>query len=419
MVKIFRFFGIRPRKEEAAEIASVPYDVVSREEAQDLIKQNPKTFLQVIRSDAEFPRTSSYDDGVYFRARENLDGMMAEELFVWDSKPCMYLYRVKQGGALYTGLVTCIGTEEYVQNRIRRHEHTRYDKEADRSRHIDVTNANTGLVVLLYRDLGNLFSYIESLIPSHEPDAMVKTPQGVVHELFVISDNDGLARLEACFADVDSLYIADGHHRAKSAVNVAELRRARGTISPDSERFMAILFAANRVKIHGYSRLITDLGSYSHDTFLDALSAKFSVRKYGEIDDTVFCIPPLHEFSRPHHVIHMYFDGIWYELARPVANSDDLVGSLDVTVLQDEVLGSMLGIQDPRSDPRLQYLGGARFLSDLEERVDSGEFMVAFSLQPVSIETVLQIADQGGVMPPKSTWFEPKLLSGLVLHSLE
>ncbi len=419
-MKIYQFSGIRPKKSEAGRIASVPYDVVSTEEARTAIVNNPVSFLRVIRSDAELSGVAPDDDRVYELARRNLDSMVAEGLLEQDPEPGMYLYRVKEGGNIFTGLVACIDVDDYTENRIKRHEHTRYDKEEDRTRHIDATNANTGLVVLLYRDIGEIFSYISSLVPSREPDGLVKTETGMVHELFYISDPEKLGRISELFEDVDSLYIADGHHRAKSAVSVAQRRRDRGeAVGPETRRFMAVLFAENRVIIHGYSRLLTDLGGYSPDAFLTALKEYFEVQPYGEIDDTVYRIPPLRESASPQHVIHMYLGGKWYELSRPVEQVSDLIGSLDVSVLQKLVLEGMLGIKDPRGDPRLQYLGGARPLSDLESRVNSGEAAVAFSMQPVSVETVLAIADEGGVMPPKSTWFEPKLLSGLVSHMLD
>jgi uncharacterized protein (DUF1015 family) len=419
MVRIHRFSALRPGKDDVAQIASVPYDVVTTGEAKDLIEQNPRSFLRVIRSDAELIDVAPDDDMVYARAKANLDAMIDKGMLVRDDSPSLYVYRVKEGGNIYTGLVACLETEDYAENRIRRHEHTRYDKEEDRTRHIDTTNANTGLVVLLYRDSGAIFTTIAALIQHREPDATVKTAKGEVHEIFRIADPGALAEIEGMFSGVESLYIADGHHRAKSAVNVAERRMEAGSLTTEAERFIGVLFAEQRVKIHGYSRLVRDIGSYTPETFLDGLSSIFTVTPYGEIDDTVFRIPPLHEFEAPTHVIHMYLQGRWFELSCPVRDAANPIGSLDVSILQGEVLEGMLGITDPRGDRRLQYLGGNRPLSDLEERVDGGEYILAFSVQPVHVETVLGIADEGGVMPPKSTWFEPKLLSGLVLHTLD
>lgn len=419
MVKIFSFPAIRPAAKDAGEIASVPYDVVSKTEAMECIERHPDSFMKVIRPDAALPDAPAESEEVYAEAKNNLESMIRNGLLVRDGKPGIYLYRVKQGGSIYTGFVANVSVDDYLNDRIKKHELTRYDKEIDRTTHIDVTNTHTGLVVLLYRDPGDVFHYIESLIPEGGPDSIVKAENGVVHEVFRISGGEELKKITAMFEDIDALYIADGHHRAKSSVNVAMKRRENGTITEEAERFMAVIFAENRVKIHGYSRLVTDLGRYDPDSFINALREKFTIQKYGEIDGTVFRIPPLRETETPRHVFHMYIKGEWYELSCPVENPEDTIGSLDVSVLQKKVMEDMLGIDDPRGDPRLQYLGGARPLSDLESRVKSGEFAVAFSMQPVKVETVLKIADEGSIMPPKSTWFEPKLLSGLTLHSLD
>jgi len=419
MVKIFSFPAIRPAAKDAGDIASVPYDVVSKKEAIECIEKHPDSFMRVIRSDAVLPDAPEESQEIYEEAKKTLKAMINDGLLVKDDKPGIYLYRVKQGGSIYTGFVANVSVDDYLDDKIKKHELTRYDKEIDRTTHIDVTNTQTGLIVLLYRDPGDVFRYIESLIPESGPDSIVKADNGVVHEVFVISDEEQVGKIISMFEAIDALYIADGHHRAKSSVNVATKRRVEGTITKEAERFMAIIFAENRVKIHGYSRLVTDLGEYTPESFIKALEDKFEIKKYGEIDDTVFRIPPLKDPGVPRHVLHMYISGEWYELSCPVENPEDTIGSLDVSVLQKTVMEGMLGIQDPRGDPRLQYLGGARPLSDLEKRVDGGEFALAFSMQPVEVESVLRIADEGNIMPPKSTWFEPKLLSGLTLHTLD
>lgn len=419
MVKIFSFKAFRPPAEEAQQIASVPYDVVTTDESRAALGENPQSFLQVIRSEATLSAdTDPAAPVVYETAAANLQKMIDDGLLMQDAEPGIYLYRVKQGGSIYTGFVANVSVDDYRDNKIKRHEHTRYDKEEDRTRHIDTTNMHTGLVVLLYRDPGEIFPYIASLIPEGAPDGVAKSG-GAVHEVFRIADADAIGKMQEMFAGVDAFYIADGHHRAKSSVNVADKRSEEGRLTPESERFMAVIFAENRVKIHGYSRLVRDLGDYTPETFMAGLSEHFTVKPYGEIDDTVYCIPPLVESEGPVHVVHMYVGGVWYELSRAGDAGADRIASLDVSVIQKTVLEGMLGITDPRGDPRLQYLGGARPLRDLQDRVDSGEFIVAFSMQPVHVDDVLGIADDGGVMPPKSTWFEPKLLSGLVLHSLE
>ena len=420
MVQIFSFKAFRPPSAEAQQIASVPYDVVSTDESRAVLAENPQSFLQVIRSEATLPiDTDPAAPVVYETATANLGKLIDEGLLIQDDEPGIYLYRVKQGGHLYTGFVANVSVDDYRDNKIKRHEHTRYDKEEDRTRHIDTTDMHTGLVVLLYRDPGEIFPYVSSLIAEGAPDGVAKTGAGDVHEVFRIADAEAISTLQEMFAGVDAFYIADGHHRAKSSVNVADKRSKEGRFTPESGRFMAIILAENRVKIHGYSRLLRDIGDYTPDTFMAGLSEIFSVKPYGEIEDTVFCIPPLAESAVPVHVMHMYMGGAWYELSCPVDTAADRIASLDVSLLQKTVLEGMLGITDPRGDPRLQYLGGARPLRDLQDRVDSGEFTVAFSMQPVRVDDVLGIADEGGVMPPKSTWFEPKVLSGLVLHSLK
>ncbi|MGA2917831.1 DUF1015 domain-containing protein [Methanoregula sp.] len=420
MVKIYRFAGVRPVPSAAPEIAAVPYDVVTAEEARVAIAKNPKSFLRVSRSDAELPGIPPHDDRVYQRAHENFEALKRDGLMKQDTEPGLYLYRVQQGGDTFLGLCCCLDVDDYRKNNIRRHEQTRYDKEEDRTRHIEAVKAHNGPVVLLYRNSGDLFSSIESQVAKKQPVAEVRTEQGILHQIFRITDPDVLSRLEHRFSSVPALYIADGHHRAKASVNLADRIIAAGRI-PDPEvcRFMGVMFAHDRVKIHGYSRLLTDLGSYTPETFLETLKKSFAVQPYGALDGCGYNIPPKIVRPERYHVVHVYLSGKWYECTRPIAPSVSPLEALDVAVLQTHVLEGMLGITDPRGDTRLQYLGGARPVSDLQKLVDSGEFKLAFAMQPVRVETVLSIADAGGVMPPKSTWFEPKLLSGLVIHTFD
>jgi uncharacterized protein (DUF1015 family) len=421
VVRIYRFAGVRPDRSAAQEIAAVPYDVVTAEEARDIIMKNPLSFLRVSRPDAELPDISPYDDRIYERARTNFETLTSDGLMLADPEPGMYLYRVRQDGETFLGLCCCLDVDDYRSNRIRRHEQTRYDKEKDRTRHIEATKTHNGPVVLLYRDTCSTFAFIESLVSQNAvPDAEVHTDRGELHQIFRITDSSALARLEKAFDAVPSLYIADGHHRAKAAVNVADRRVSSGG-KADGEviRFMGVMFAHNRVKIHGYSRLLTDLGAYTPEAFLTKLKSCFDVREYGDVDGSGYNIQPAIANPENFHVIHLYFMGKWWECTRPADPAVPALEALDVAVLQKHVLEGMLGITDPRGDARLQYLGGARPVADLEELVDKGEYVLAFAMQPVRVETVLSIADAGGVMPPKSTWFEPKLLSGLVVHSFE
>ena len=421
MVKIYRFSGVRPVPEAAPEIAAVPYDVVTADEARAIIAKNPKSFLRVSRPDAELPDIPPHDDRVYQRAREMFVSLEQKGLLKKDSTPGMYLYRVQQDGDTFLGLCCCLDVDDYRNNCIRRHELTRYDKEEDRTRHIETVKAHNGPVVLLYRDNEGLFSFIESQVAHNKPPvAEVHTGQGAIHQIFRIADPEVLAVLERRFASVPALYIADGHHRAKASVNLADRIIASGR-KPDDEvcRFMGVIFAHDRVKIHGYSRLLLDLGTHTPESFLKKLGDYFTVKPYGNVDGRGYNIPPKVAGPGTYHVVHLYLAGTWYECTRPRAPGATPLEALDVAVLQKHVLEDMLGITDPRGDARLQYLGGARPVADLEKLVDDGTYQLAFAMQPVRVETVLSIADAGGIMPPKSTWFEPKLLSGLVIHSFD
>jgi uncharacterized protein (DUF1015 family) len=420
MVRIYRFAGVRPESSEAQAIAAVPYDVVTAEEARSIIARNPESFLRVSRPDAELPELSPYDDRIYARAKENFLSLLSSGQMKKDREPGMYLYRVKQGGDMFLGLCCCLDVDDYRKNRIRRHEQTRYDKEEDRTRHIEATKAHNGPVVLLYRDTDNLFSSIESLIETSLPVAEVTSEQGAIHQIYRVVDAAALTKLESLFSAVPSLYIADGHHRAKAAVNVADRRAAAGKpVSGEVSRFLGVMFAHNRVKIHGYSRLLTDIGSHTPTSFMDSVNTCFSLDEYGPVDGNGYNIPPKIASPEKFHVMHLYIGGKWYECTRPVDTCAASLEALDVAVLQKLVLEPMLGITDPRGDSRLQYLGGARPVADLEKLVDDGKYKLAFAMQPVRVGTVMAIADAGGVMPPKSTWFEPKLLSGLVVHTFD
>ncbi|MEN6442738.1 MAG: DUF1015 family protein [Methanoregula sp.] len=421
MVKIFPFAGVRPAPLEAAAIAAVPYDVVTAEEAREIIRQNPDSFLRVSRSDAELPDIPPHDDRVYQRAHDNFAALISCGRLRRDAASSFYVYRVRQNGETFVGLCCGLDVEDYRTNRIRRHEHTRYDKEEDRTRHIEAVKAHNGPVVLLYRDADSLFSFVESLVPpTKKPDAEVATTEGGIHQIFCITDPQDLTRLEDLFSSVPSLYIADGHHRAKAAVNVADRRRAAGLpVEGDVSRFMGVLFAHDRVRIHGYSRLLTDIGSFTPESFMTHIGKFFEVRACGTVDNTGYNIAPKVASPEKYHIIHMYLGGTWYECTRPIDTRAAPLETLDVAVLQKFVLEGMLNITDPRGDARLQYLGGARPVADLERLIDEGKFTVAFAMQPVRVETVLDVADANNVMPPKSTWFEPKLLSGLVIHTFD
>jgi uncharacterized protein (DUF1015 family) len=414
MVRIFPFAAVRPGRVAAPQVAAVPYDVVTADEARVVISGNPMSFLRVSRPDAELPEIPPTDPLVYSTARKRFIALQESGVFARDPGPGMYVYRVVTKAGTFTGLCCCLPVDDYESGVIRRHEQTRYDKEEDRTRHIDAVNAHTGPVVLIYRDTADLSGLISSLA-SGQPEAEVCWTDGSVHQVYRILDAGILSRLDRQFSNVKRLYIADGHHRAKSAANVAKQRRAAGREIGEADRFMGVLFADSGVRIHGYSRLVRDLGGRTAGEFMQEVAGSCSVVPYGSVDHGAFQIPP--RTDRP-HVFHMYLNQTWYECALPDSDGSDLIRSLDVSLLQHQVLERILGIGDPRGDARLQYLGGARPVADLEAMVDRGDYAVAFSMQPVLVETVLSIADADGIMPPKSTWFEPKLLSGLVVHTL-
>jgi uncharacterized protein (DUF1015 family) len=419
MVQVHPFAGVRPAAAHEQAIPSVPYDVVSAAEARAILEENPLSFLSVIRPDVDLPDVKPDSDRIYALAGERFCAMLADGLMVQDPSPGFYIYEVATRDRIFVGVVACVEAADYESGLIRRHEQTRYDKERDRTRHIQAVDANTGLVFLLYRDPGGVHSRLEQLTRQLPPSSEVTTDSDTRHRLHRVDDPAAIEALETAFASVDALYIADGHHRARSAVAVAEARRACGTASVESERFMAVLFAHERVRLHGYSRLVTDLGSLSREACLRALRALGTVEPIGEVDANGFHVPPRRPLNGNRRVLHMYVPGQWYELSFPREADEGLIHGLDVQFLQDRILDPLFGITDPRGDPRLHYLGGAKPLARLIDAVDSGEFAVAFSLQPLSIATVLDCADAGLVMPPKSTWFEPKVLSGFVVHLLD
>lgn len=417
MVQVHRFAAVRPKRDLAGAVAAVPYDVVTTREAQEAIASNPLSFLRISRSDALLPDIPPQDNRVYARAHAEFQAMQDNGVLYREEKPLMYLYRVTSGKERFCGLCCCVDAADYRENHIRRHELTRYDKEEDRTRHIGEVRSHNGQVVLLYPDHEDLYAYLDGLFPpGSTPDCEVKNGHGSVHEVFTIRDEAALKWIEESFSKIPDLYIADGHHRAKSSVNVADRMKSAGTCPVEAGRFMAVVFGSAHVRIHGYSRLLADLGGRTPAEFLGELKRSFSVRTYGPVDGSSFQVMPAGDQSA-NHVFHLYLAGTWYEISTPRLPGRGVIESLDVSILQQEVFARLLGITDPRGDPRLQYLGGARPLADLVAKVDGGAYIAAIAMQPVKVGEVIAIADAGGIMPPKSTWFEPKLLSGLLIHT--
>lgn len=415
MAKVRPFKALRPRSDLASLVAALPYDVVSFKEARDIVKNNPYSFLRVEKSEVEFPYEPSVDDlKVYEKAKENLNRMIEEGILIEEKKPCFYIYREVMGERPQTGVVGCCSIDDYLNGVIKRHEHTRTDKELERIRHIDACNANTGPVFLFYPFNREIDCLINAWIRDHEPVYDFVSEDGIRHTVWVIDNDEVVNSLKALFGEVKSLYIADGHHRCAAAVKVGLDRRNRVPNYTGEENFnylLAVLFPDRDVYIMEYNRLVKDLNGLSEAEFLNKVREKFDIEERGR-----------HPY-RPEreHAFGMYLKDKWYKLEakRGTYSECDPVKSLDVYILQENLLGPILGISDPRTDKRIDFVGGIRGLEELQRRVDSGEMMVAFALYPVSIKALMAVSDAGMVMPPKSTWFEPKLRSGLFIHRLE
>ena len=407
MSTLYPFRALRPRPSAAASVAAVPYDVVNVAEARALAEGNALSFLRVSRAEIELPPgTDVYSDAVYERATANYLTLTSSS-FETEAEPSLYFYRLRMGNHEQLGLAGCFSIDEYEQDIIKKHERTRRDKEDDRTRHMIALGAQTGPVFLTYRASPDVTALAQRATTS-EPLFDFTAPDGVQHTLWRVQSDvrDGLVD---AFSRIPSLYIADGHHRAASA---ARTRAAlAGTPRPnalgdgaDLNTVLAVAFPHDQVQVLAYNRVVKDLAGLSPDAFLDAVRARFQVRDGGPI-------------PAGQGTIAMYLAGHWYTLT-PLQKPDaaDAIASLDVSVLQDHLLAPILGIADVRTDKRIDFVGGIRGTGELERHVDEGRFAVAFSLHPVSVADLMAVSDAGGIMPPKSTWFEPKLRDGLVLH---
>ena len=410
IVKPFR--GLRPRADLAAAIPSLPYDVLDSAEARALAAGDPHTFLHVVKAEIDLdPAIDVHDERVYAKARENFRRMVADGWLVADVKPAFYIYRQTMGSHVQTGVVGAAAVDDYLEGRIKRHEFTRPDKEDDRTHHADAIGAHAGPVFLAYRPHAGLDEIVRAET-TRTPDTGFVAVDGIGHQLWVVGDADTASRMDAAFREIPASYIADGHHRAAAYGRVAELRRKRSGGSSGDEpfnRFLAVHFPADQLRILDYNRIVRDLNGLDEARLLARLrEAGFDVTEPW----------PAKAPSRPRQ-FGMYTRGCWRRLdARGVPESDP-VERLDVSVLQDRVLAPILGIGDPRVDDRVAFVGGIRGLAELERRVDSGSHAVAFAMFPTALDDVMRVADAGQVMPPKSTWFEPKLRSGMVVHRLD
>lgn len=413
MAKISPFRGLRPVKQLGAEVATLPYDVVSVAEAREF-KKDPYNFYHVTRSEIDLPENVDvHSMQVYEKAKENLDAFVAEKVLIQDNEPCYYIYELVMNGRSQTGLVCGSSVDDYNNGIVKKHEFTRPEKEQDRINHITVTGAQTGIVFLAYNDCESVQEIIDNWKKDHNPEYDFTASDGVRHIFWVVDDYAKVASITNHFAqDVPCTYIADGHHRAASAAKVCKEMRENG-YSVDGEEafnyFVTCIFPASQLEIMDYNRVAKDLNGLTTADFLQLLENEFTVENVG----TVALKPAhLHEFG-------MYLDGAWYKLtAKPGTYSEDPIGVLDVTILQNNVLDKLLAIKDPRTDKRIDFVGGIRGMAALEQRVNNKEAAVAFSLYPVTIQQLFDIADSGNVMPPKSTWFEPKLRDGLVVYMI-
>lgn len=415
MVKIKGLKGIRPRKELADRIASRPYDVLNSAEARREAAGNPYSFLHVVKSEIDLPpEINPYDERVYRKAAENLQGMRQKGWLIQDPQECLYVYRQIMDGHEQYGLVVDAAVDDYLDGNIKIHELTRAAKEKDRINHVNYTNANTGPVFLTYRADEEIDEIVKKVVNA-EPEYDFTAADGVRHTLWVVDNGATITSMIRNFERIPHSYVADGHHRSKSAAMVGEMRRKanpRHTGKEEYNWFLAVLFPHNQLQIIDYNRVVRDLNGLSEPEFLEKIAAKFTVTA---VDSRESAKPPAaNSFG-------MYLNRRWYRLhAKPgIFNPGDPVDSLDVSILSKNILQPVLGIGDLRTDERIDFVGGIRGLGELEKRVDTGEMAVAFALYPVSIEQLMAIADAGQIMPPKTTWFEPKLRSGLIIHSLE
>lgn len=412
MAEIRPFRCIRPSKEAASAVAALPYDVYDRKEAKEIVKKNPLSFLAVDRAETQFEDGKNpYAPEVYEQAARTLKRWQQEGILTEDESPFYYLYELVMEGRAQTGIVACASVDDYSSGVIARHENTREEKEQDRICHVDVTNAHTGPIFLAYRSQEELNSLV-ALEKKKTPLYDFISEDGICHRVWKIEDPQKAEEIHRIFSGIPRVYIADGHHRAASAVKVAAMRREANpswTGNEEFNYFLSVLFPDDQLMIMPYNRVVQDLNGLSREEFLKKTEQYFVVTERGR-----------KAFSPEQKgQVGMYLDGSWYQLdARPEICTDDPVEGLDVSILQDRILGPLLGIGDPRTDSRIRFVGGIRGLSELERLVDSGA-AVAFSMYPTSIRELFEVADAGLLMPPKSTWFEPKLRSGLFIHAIE
>jgi len=412
MPDIRPFKGLRPAKQLAEKVAAPPYDVLNSEEARELAKDNPYSFLHVSKPEIDLPENIDlYDEKVYQKGADNLKKLIKDGVLIQDEKPCFYIYRQIMGDHEQSGIVAAASVEDYKNGFIKIHEYTREDKEQDRAKHVDTLNANTGPVFLTYHSREELNALVEGC-KRHTPMYDFISNDCIRHTLWKIEDDALITAIHDEFKKIENLYISDGHHRSAAAARVQELRKKNNPDHSGNEEynyFLSVIFPDDQLYIMDYNRVVTDLNNVAKEEFLQKIKEKFDVTE----ESSQYKPESKHTFG-------MYLEGTWYQLIPHdnIYDEDDPVGSLDVSILHENIMEPILGIRNPRKDKRIDFVGGIRGLEELEKLVDSKKFKLAFALYPTLIDDLMRVADSDNVMPPKSTWFEPKLRSGLITHLL-
>ena len=412
MALVLPFKAIRPQRQYVSQVAALPYDVMTREEAQKAVAGNALSFLHVEKSEIDVPEgTRSDDELIYRTAKSNFARMREKGILLQEKSPCFYIYRQQMGAQVQTGIVGVMSAAEYDAGKIKKHELTRKDKEEDRIRHVDTVNAQTGPVFISYMARPRINAIVKKIVAGN-PEYNFTAEDGVIHTAWIVADAGQIEEIKKEFLQIDALYIADGHHRAAAAATVARKRRkkdnAAGSIK-ESDMVLAVLFPHDQLKVMDYNRAVKDLNGLTPEKYLEKITASFKVNKNFAAKSP----QQLHDFG-------MYLGGQWYKLTikEGMYDEKDPVASLDAAILQEHLLAPVLGINDPRTDDRIKFIGGIRGMAELEKLVDKDGFAVAFSLYPTTMEQIMKVADAGAIMPPKSTWFEPKLRSGMFVHDL-
>ena len=415
MALLKAFKAVRPVTELASKVAALPYDVMNSQEARSMVEGNPYSFLRIDKAEIELdPSIDIYDEKVYKKAKDNLEEMIKKGVFIKEAEDSLYIYRQRMGDHEQTGLVGCLSIDDYINDKIKKHEKTRQDKEEDRINHVYHCNANTGPIFLTYKAETEVKDIIDAWIKNNNPIYKFIADDEIEHKVWIINGKDKINRLISIFKAIDYLYIADGHHRTASAVEVGLKKRKENPSYKGHEEFnyfLGVLFPDDELKIMDYNRVVKDLNGNTEEDFLRKVSEKFIVEQYEE--QTGYKPDRKNNFG-------MYMRDKWYKLVAKegIFDPHDPIDALDVSILQNNILAPILGIGDPRVDERIDFIGGIRGIEELKDRVDEG-MAVAFSLFPTEMEDIMNIADAGKTMPPKSTWFEPKLRSGLFIHELD